>query len=247
MKYVSSCVVLLLFVLPSLQAEDTIRPSVAVGSDLRTSYIFRGVVYNDGPVLQPWFESSVGPVTFGMWANMDLDDFGGTLKKNRFSEVDLTVNYALPSYAGWDVSLGFAEYLFPNVADGEGGALPGTREVIVSVGRVITGGLSAKTVLSYDVDQVDEYHAALRLTYDYALTSKVAFSIYGQGGYVGHKLSANGDAGLYDYDVRASLAYGGTDYLEIGVLGGYTGSLDTDVLVDPSENAYGGLAVTAFF
>lgn len=240
-------VVVMLSLVQSVRAGETLTPSMAAGVDLQTAYIFRAVVYNDGYVVQPWFETAVGPVTLGVWANMDLDDYGGTLEKNKFSEVDLTVKYALPVIAGFDISLGVAEYLFPNVPDGEGGALPGTREVILSVGRPLVGGLSAKTVLSYDVDQVDDYHASLRLTYAYEVVPNLAVSIFGQGGYVGKRFSPTGKSGLYDYDVRFSLTYSCMENLQVGITGGYTGSLDTDVLPDPAENAYGGFSVVTFF
>lgn len=228
-------------------AEEALKPSVAAGVDLRTAYIYRATVYNDGYVVQPWAEATVGPVTVGVWANHDLEDFGGTLEKNRISEVDLTLTYAFPSIYGWDSSIGYAEYLFPNVADGEGGALLGTREVIVTVGRPIGGGFAVRSVLSYDVDQVEDYHAALRLSFAHTLCSKMSFSAYGQGGYVGRKFSASGESGFYDYDVRLSVSYALNDHLELGIMGGYTGSLDTEVLADPSENIYGGLSVATFF
>ena len=93
---------------------------VSVGVDFASAYVFRGVTFNDGLVAQPYGEISgfpipeeYGSLAIGTWANFDIGDYGNTLEKNEFSEIDYYLSYTLPITA-LDVSVGYTEYTFPN-------------------------------------------------------------------------------------------------------------------------------------
>lgn len=246
MPAVMSVCILVAISLSAIKADAAENVSAAAGVELNSSYIYRGVVYNDGLVLQPWMDTYIGPFTVGFWGNMDLDDYDGTMQKRRFSEIDLMLTYAF-EVAGLNVSIAVAEYLFPNVADGEGGALPGTRELILKAGRPLFWGFALETKFSYDFDMYDDLYAALKLSYGYSLTEKLSFSAHGLGSYAGNRLTVTGKSGANEYDLRGGLAYALTEMVEIGAMGGYTGTLDSDVLPDPAENGYGGISVIASF
>lgn len=97
-----------------------------VGMDVMSAYVFRGNTLNDGPVVQPAL--SVGnfklseeitlPLTLGVWANMDIGNYDNALDEGKFSEVDFTASYALPTLIdklGW--SVGYCEYMYPGGAE----------------------------------------------------------------------------------------------------------------------------------
>lgn len=131
-----------------------------VGLDLVSAYVFRGSTFNDGPVLQPGLtinnfklnEKTPLPLTLGVWANMDLDDYGDTLDEGEFSEVDFNASYALPKLTdklGW--SIGYCEYMYPGAADND-------REV--NLGFTYDTFLSPSLTLNYGLDGTlqDNWH-----------------------------------------------------------------------------------------
>jgi len=70
-------------------AEDDVSAG-AVSLDIASAYVFRGATLNDGWVAQPALSVSPLPgLSLGLWANLDLEDYGGRLKDGQFSEVDL--------------------------------------------------------------------------------------------------------------------------------------------------------------
>lgn len=95
-------------------AEETSVGSVTV--EAASTYVFRGATLNRGLVLQPALEVEALPgLTLGVWANLDLDDNDGALKKGEFSEVDLTVSYSR-EFENVSLSLGYIEYQYPGAA-----------------------------------------------------------------------------------------------------------------------------------
>ena len=88
---------------PALAADAT------VGLDLNSAYVWRGITFNDGAVLQPSVDvAHPSGAGVNVWGNMDLDDYSGAVESGEFSEVDLTLYYAIP-VEGWDLSVGDIE------------------------------------------------------------------------------------------------------------------------------------------
>lgn len=119
----------LTFVLPSLMLgpASAVEPEISLEAHLASAYVFRGTTFNDGPVLQPGMEAALGSLTLGVWGNIDLADYDGTLEKNQFSEIDLYASYALATgIVEWEI--GYCEYTFPGA---EGKA---ERELALSLG-----------------------------------------------------------------------------------------------------------------
>ena len=117
-------------VLPASAADAT------AGADVVSAYVWRGITFNDGLVVQPYVDVAAGNgFAINVWGNYDIDDYDNTLDENEFSEVDLTLSYALP-IEPVDITIGHIEYLFPT-----GGS--GTSEVFLSAYINPAGGLSA--------------------------------------------------------------------------------------------------------
>lgn len=120
--------------------------------DFVSAYVFRGNTFNNGPVLQPGLsvgnfklnEKTAIPLTLGVWGNMDLGDYNGTLQEGDFSEIDFTASYALPEVIdklGW--SVGYTEYVYPGGADSD-------REI--NIGFTLNAFLSPSLTISYGLD-----------------------------------------------------------------------------------------------
>jgi hypothetical protein len=79
---------LLLWLLPpaSLCAKDT---SWAAEADFNNRYIWRGIAYSKGPVVQPSFSLTHRGFTVSIWSNMVLDNEPG---RGRFDQVFFSVS-----------------------------------------------------------------------------------------------------------------------------------------------------------
>jgi hypothetical protein len=80
--------------------EDESGP-VSTGADIYTSYIWRGIKYGKGPVLQPKIEFTRGKFIAGAWGSFD---FSG------YQEADIYLLFSLP--AGF--TLGVTDYYYPD-------------------------------------------------------------------------------------------------------------------------------------
>ena len=218
---------------------------VSTGVEVNSSYVYHGITYNDGAVIQPWLDVSKNGFGVNVWANFDLDDYGGTLNKNEFSEVDLSVYYC-SSLSGFDWCATYAEYLYPNVDNADGtGALGGDREVIFSVDRKLFAGLRTQAKLQYNVDGINDLYARLLLAYDHQINEALSATVSASGAYAGDDMTLTGEGGLHDYDISFSLSWAVSEDISLGANIHSVGSLDEDVLPDQDTDIYGGLSLTA--
>ena len=213
--------------------------SVAV--DAMSAYVWRGLTFNDGIVLQPSIDVTSGGFGINVWSNMDVDDYNGAVEEGEFSEVDLTASYSF-SAGPVDAGIGIIEYLFP-----AGGS--STTELYASAGMDIVGGLSAAATLYYDIDQVEDYYATFGLSYGFDLSDSLSMGFSGDIAYAGEDFAmaygGGTEAGLFNYVVGFSLDFAASEDLSIGISATYTDSLDDDVLADESVDTkfYGGISI----
>ena len=218
---------------------------VSTGIDINSSYSYHGITYNDGAVIQPWLDVSKNGFGVNVWGNFDLDDYGGSLEKNEFSEVDLSVYYC-SSMAEFDWCVTYAEYLYPHVANAEGdGALRGDREVVFSLDRDLFAGFRIQTKFHYNVDEINDLYARLLLTYDHKINKVLNATVSASGAYAGDDMTLTGEGGLHDYDISFSMTWAFRENMSIGANIHSIGSLDEDVLPDQDIDFYGGLSFTA--
>lgn len=217
---------------------------VSTGVDVNSSYVYHGITYNDGAVLQPWLDVSKNGFGVNVWINFDLGDYGGSLEKNEFSEVDISFYYC-SSLAGFDWCATYAEYLYPHVSNAEGtGALRGDREVLFSVDRHLFAGFRMQAKLHYDVDEYNDYYAQLLLAYDHKVNESLSATVSAGGACAGDDMTLTGEGGLHDYDISFSLSWAVREDISLGANIHSVGSLDEDVLPDQDTDIYGGVSLT---
>jgi hypothetical protein len=89
-------------------AEDK-KGSVNVGTDVVSSYLWRGTKFGNGSAFQPTLEYSYGGFAIGAWGSYGFADAA-------FSEADLYASYSFD----FGLSLGMTKYYFPGVSFFEG-------------------------------------------------------------------------------------------------------------------------------
>ncbi len=218
---------------------------VTVALDTNTAYVWRGLTFNDGFVLQPSLDVAKNGFAINVWSNFDLDDYDGAVDSGEFSEVDLTGSYT-HTFGPVDVSVGIIEYLFPSGADS-------TTEVFAGLDAAVGEGFSVSTKLYYDFDQVDDFFINAGIGYSYSINEPTTLNFTGSIGYAGEDFAefyAGGvDGGFFNYVLSASVNYDVTEALGIGVNVNYSDSLDDDVLPDDAVDTtlFGGVNITYAF
>jgi len=195
-------------------AED--GATVKLSADLASAYVFRGSTFNDGAVLQPGIEVGGLPVTLGVWANIDIDDYDGAVEGSQFSEIDISASYDL----GAGFGLGYCEYTYPSGggdADREvslsyEASLPGTPSVSVNYG--IDGGIDKSLYIEAGVSHEIK-------------TDATTISL---GAAVGYADPDEGEAGFSHFAVSAGASYG-----VASLTLNYVGQIDDDVLPDVED------------
>jgi uncharacterized protein (TIGR02001 family) len=209
--------------------------------DLNSSYVWRGITFNDGLVAQPSLTVSKGGFGLNVWGNYDMSYYRGQLTVDNydFQEIDLTAYYSF-SIKKVDLSVGAIDYQYPSI----GGA--STTEFYASAGIPIVGGLSASLSFNYDVDQVKSFYGNVGLAYDLPLNNQLDLSAGAKVGIAGSHFAEyySSDAtegGFYDYNLSLGLTYSFSKSLSVGANVNYTDSLNSDALPDarPSAGVYG--------
>ncbi len=157
-----------------------------------TDYVWRGQRFAEDSV---WFDLSYsfGDLTIGTWSIMDLSDTG--VGAGFESETDLYASYALPSVLGFDPSVGYTYYSFPNAIDAHEFSLGLDRDLGIV-------GLSLFT--AYDITNEYWYHEA-SLSKSYDLAEKVALDLAAGVGYFDGFGTSGNDSGVGQIFASAGL------------------------------------------
>lgn len=128
-KSILTCSLLAFFSLSLFAQEDSEGDSdLSMGTDLVSSYVWRGFQQCPGPSIQPWAEGSYKNLTLGVWGSYELT--GG------FKEVDLYAKYAFK-----DFTVQFIDLFFPDA--------PGLDQNFYNFTNSTTGH-AAEVGISYD-------------------------------------------------------------------------------------------------
>jgi len=233
-----------------------------VGTDVNSAYVWRGLTFNDGLVIQPSVDVA-HPAGFAVntWGNYDIGDYNGAVEENEFSEVDLTVSYSPPLDGPVSVTIGIIEYLFPKegnytpeIPEGHPAVEPkkdgDTREIFLSVGGEV-GGLAIGVDGYYDIDEVEDYYLSGSIAYGVPLTEELALEAGASIGYAGKDFAefyAGGtDGGFFDWSasLAASYAVPQAEGVELGAFITYVSNVDDEVLPDDATDTevFGGGSV----
>jgi len=234
------------------QATQATAATATAALDANSAYVWRGLTFNDGFVLQPSMDVSANGFAFNVWGNYDIDDYDSSIDDNEFSEVDLTGSYAF-KLGVVDTSVGIIHYIFPTTDVTEEGADSSTTELFVGLGYDLGAGFAISTKVYYDFDQVEDYYLTAGLAYSYSINDKTTLGLSGLASYAGEDFAgsyAGGtDSGFFNYLLTASMKYMITDALGIGANINYTDSMDDDVLPDETVDTtvFGGVSLTYTF
>lgn len=219
---------------------------VTTSADVNSAYVWRGITFNDGVVVQPSVNVAAGGFGLNVWGNVDVEDYDDTLDAGEFSEVDITMSYS-HTFGPLSLSAGYIEYLFPTT---ETGGAEGTRELYLDASVKPSDGLSLGTALYYDIDEVEDYYLNPYLGYGMEVGKGLNLSFRAGAGYAGKDfatLYGGGDSGFFDYTLSMTLAYSIYDRVLLSGRLGYTDAIDDDVLPEQDVNLYGGAGIAVTF
>lgn len=247
-----------------VNAGSAFGADVTAGVDVNSAYVWRGQTFNDGLVVQPSVDVTAGNFGFNVWGNLDVDDYDGTLQEGEFSEIDLTLTYAVDA-GPVGLTFGYIEYLFPTTDETiksvksvvEAGEDPGTsantREIFLDVCAEPAEGFSLGITAYYDVNEVEDYYLNPYIGYSVSFDNGLGIELGASAGYVGDDISADGDAGFQEYTLTLGLGYEINDMISVSGTLGYTDTIDEDVLPDVDDgglqdvNFFGGVGIAVAF
>jgi Bacterial protein of unknown function (Gcw_chp) len=169
----------------TLAPKTTYAADVSIDIAIVSSYVWRGILVNEDPVLQPSLTVDLGSdLSFNLWGNMDLTGFGEEVgygnRSGEFTELDLTGEYS-KSFGPISAAIGIISYIFPGL-----GAT--THELY---GTISADVLSSPSLTIYsDVDEVKGSYFLLGIGHSFALAAGPLTGIdlglslgYGSGSY----------------------------------------------------------------
>lgn len=226
-------------------ADKVIAADVTAALDINSAYVWRGLTFNDGFVLQPSLDVAKSGFDLNVWANFDLDDYDGAVDSGEFSEVDLTGSYS-HSLGPVNASVGVIEYLFPAGADS-------TTELFIGLDMEVGAGFSVATKVYYDTNQVNDFYITAGVGYSYSINKPTTLNLSGTIAYAGEDFAAfyagGTDSGFFNYLLSASVQYDVTEALSVSAGINYSDSLDKDVLPDDAVDTkfFGGVNISYAF
>lgn len=168
--------------------------SFEAGLDYVSKYVWRGILINDEPVLQPDITASYKGLNANIWGSIDLTDYGYESgdynnRGNSFQEVDYTLSY---SYFFKKLSLtgGIIWYDFP------GTGLDDTKELFISAEMSVP--LSPSLTVDYDYDEAEGFYLESRIEYCFRLSKDVSLGLSAGVGW------SDSDYNMYYYQVDES-------------------------------------------
>lgn len=238
-------------------ASQATAATATVALDTYSAYMWRGLTFNDGFVLQPSIDVSANGFAINVWANYDLDDYNGVVEENQFSEIDLTASYAF-KLGAVDASVGIIEYAFPTTYptsyNGDPKAVKNTAEVFAGLSYDLGRGFVVSSKLYYDIDEVNDFYMTAGLGYSYSVNDKTTLGLSGLISYAGDDFAAfyapdSTDGGFFNYMLTASVKYMVTDAFGVSANINYTDSMDDNVLPDTNVDTtlFGGVSLTYTF
>ncbi|HEX5054585.1 MAG TPA: hypothetical protein VFZ65_22605 [Planctomycetota bacterium] len=152
-----------------------------------SSYVFRGQVMTDYPVLQAGTQVDLptrggGGTTFAALGNLDLTDrvgraWFGPDHAGEFTEIDLSVRHTR-SFGPVEVAAGLVHYSWANGEQFRFVPFPPTSEVFATVGGALLGFRPAITA-HYDIDEVHGLYVRADVGRSFDLGGKTSLGLLG--------------------------------------------------------------------
>jgi hypothetical protein len=207
------------------------QPSVVIGTDASSAYIFHGMTYNKGFVLQPYLNITGKYFGYLLWSNYNLqsDDNGlGHFPASEFTEIDHFISFFIPAkFAELDVTLGI--YNYPIIgweSDKElqfGGQKKLFDALLIPFAR---GGVM------FDGSMTRNIYVEFGVKGEKSMTGKFGLNYMLKGSWEHQGFLPGKPAGMKDLLVTAGLNYQLIESAGLSLKAGYAGQLDKKVLPD---------------
>ncbi len=232
--------------------EKTLPFDVELGADVFSHYVWRGIVVNEDPVVQPSLtiskEMAGGTVAFNVWGSFDLTDFSENNGSSfRLQEIDYTLSYA-KSLTEWiDFEAGVIYYRFP------GTSFDSTWEGYASFSFPATCFVTPSITAYYDFDEADGWYVKAALDREFAITEAVTLGLSTSLGYADADYNAYyfgvDESAFTDLNFGAALSYQVTESFSVGISAGYMVLIDSDIRdsMDNDEKFYTGVSASFAF
>jgi uncharacterized protein (TIGR02001 family) len=224
----------------AVTATGAMAAEATIGVDFASSYIFRGVTFNDEPVMQPYLEVTgleiAGKaITVGTWANYDFSSTGESSESGEFTEVDFYASIDL----GAGFGLGYCQYTYPSVSNGdaysvETSPVDSDKEMSMSYGTEVAGvELSAAAYYMVGGAYAESVYLEMGAGYGVDISEDLSVSF---GATIGCQAVAADDAeadteeGFSNYTLTTGLAYALSETTELTTSLTYVGAIDNEVI-----------------
>ena len=162
------------------------EPEITAQVDIDSSYVWRGLVYNNDMVVQPQITIEHYGVSFNIWGNYNLgSDMSGV--SGDFSEIDYTLGYKLPvNWEDLEISVGMIHYTFPNVTVNDAAA-EATTELYLSGTLTTFADMVVPVIPSItlygDIDEARGTYVEFAVEVPYELSDVLSASFNVSAGY----------------------------------------------------------------
>lgn len=204
-----SCGILLAIMLLVTPSNAQQGLSVSTTLESYSAYIWRGEQLGDKVVLQPGIALGFGRsgITVGAWGSFSVQE---RETKKFADEIDLYADYStiLSEESGVGISLGFSEYIFPNI---ESETDNSSREVYIGIS--LDNALSPALTFYYDFNLRDGWYLAFSAGVDVPLGSENG-PVLSLGGsvamskYENYKVENAAKTSFHDATATASIGFG---------------------------------------
>ena len=229
----------ILFAIMLLVTPSNAQQSLSVSMTLESysSYILRGLKMTDKITLQPSIALGFGGsgLSIGAWGNISIQE----REFNDYADmIDLYADYSriLSEESGVGISIGFHEYIFPKLVEGE--ESENSEEVYVGIS--LDNALSPALTFYYDSTVFDGWYLAFSAGIDVPLVSEGG-PVLSLGGRVAMS-NYSSKTGFNDVTATASLGFGVGSVSIVPTVGiAYFDSGEEDYF--SGTNFYGGVGI----
>jgi hypothetical protein len=219
---------------------------VALGADLWSSRVWRGITLNPGPVIQPHLaveglRLAGRPFAVRVLANYDVGNDATGLATSNLSEIDIEAQLDLSG----GLSLSYAELTSPGQLVRRG--FESTRELTLAWRA--KGPIDATATLHYDLDAVRDYFFEAALGHTFPLSEKSGLSLRAEAGQCGRPFArryGGGRGGFFQYDLKAGISYRATDRVGLTATVAYAGTFH-QALPKQGVGFYSGVGATVYY
>jgi uncharacterized protein (TIGR02001 family) len=235
----------------TVSAKEPVEVTAEVA--LMSSYIWRGQVINNGPVMQPQLTLAQYGVSFNIWGNWDMDrNYSG--QAGDFSEIDLSLAYTLPiNINQMSIDVGVISYQFP-ANDGGGGE--STAELFTTVTLQSIPFVIPSFTAYGDIKSVDGAYFLMDVVAPFEISEYLSVEGGASVGYGSTRYNSvywsQGDGeGFNDFNLYANAKYEITEDVSVSATVGYTwvdgARWDNAVSYEAREKFFGGVNVAYDF